>query len=182
MLAKWSKVTYLDFVETSSNEPDIKIIFAGGYHQDPYQFDGRGGTLAHAFYPLDNKGKTSHSPYLETSMIASSLIHTRSNPQQEWNITRAKSLSTVLSHMPNRNFVVATLTLATDYCCFHKSAFTIFFLWDISHASAARSSVFRTQKSCIARAIPNTYEQSLMQKRVHVQIDDLAPISSGHGL
>jgi len=56
VLAKWSKVTYLDFVETSSNEPDIKIIFAGGYHQDPYQFDGRGGTLAHAFYPLDNKG------------------------------------------------------------------------------------------------------------------------------
>ena len=56
VLEKWSKVTNLDFVETSSDDADIRITFASGYHQDPYQFDGRGGTLAHAFYPLDNKG------------------------------------------------------------------------------------------------------------------------------
>ena len=53
---KWSDVTNLNFKEITTGTPDIWVRFARGYHQDPYPFDGQGGTLAHAFYPMNNKG------------------------------------------------------------------------------------------------------------------------------
>ena len=54
---KWSDVTNLNFKEITTGTPDIWVRFVRGYHQDPYPFDGRGGTLAHAFYPMNNVGK-----------------------------------------------------------------------------------------------------------------------------
>jgi len=53
---KWQAVTNLDFHEIDSGEADIMVKFVSGYHQDPYPFDGRGGTIAHAFYPHTNRG------------------------------------------------------------------------------------------------------------------------------
>ena len=53
---KWQAVTNLDFYEISSGEADIMVSFESGYHQDPYPFDGNGGTIAHAFYPHTNQG------------------------------------------------------------------------------------------------------------------------------
>lgn len=50
----WSDVTNLKFHATSSSEQDradIKISFARSLHDDGYPFDGKGGTLAHAFFP-----------------------------------------------------------------------------------------------------------------------------------
>eukprot|EP00794_Sanderia_malayensis_P004809 gene4809-5439_t len=55
-LGKWMAVTNLDFVETTSDNADIRISFVRRRHGDPYEFDGRGGTLAHAFYPMNNEG------------------------------------------------------------------------------------------------------------------------------
>ena len=52
----WSKVAPLTFTETDDDNADIKIKFVAGYHADGYPFDGKGGTLAHAFYPHDNEG------------------------------------------------------------------------------------------------------------------------------
>ena len=58
---KWQAVTNLNFRKlhyASTTEADIEVKFINGrYHDDPYPFDGRGGTLAHAFYPHNNEGK-----------------------------------------------------------------------------------------------------------------------------
>ena len=50
----WSDHTNINFKETSTSEPDIWVKFVTRYHEDPYSFDGLGGTLAHAFYPHNN--------------------------------------------------------------------------------------------------------------------------------
>ncbi|XP_052468079.1 matrix metalloproteinase-25-like [Carassius gibelio] len=53
-LKAWSDVTNLEFRATSSNKQDkadIKISFGRMNHEDGYPFDGKGGTLAHAFFP-----------------------------------------------------------------------------------------------------------------------------------
>ena len=47
----WSDVTPLDFVQVYGEGADIDIRFAPTLHGDGFDFDGRGGTLAHAFYP-----------------------------------------------------------------------------------------------------------------------------------
>jgi len=54
--AIWNSKTNMAFREISSGTPDIWVRFETYSHGDPYSFDGQGGTLAHAFYPHNNKG------------------------------------------------------------------------------------------------------------------------------
>ena len=56
----WSDVTNLDFIEMRDSDtrtPDIWVKFVRYSHEDPYPFDGEGGTLAHAFYPHNQRGE-----------------------------------------------------------------------------------------------------------------------------
>ncbi|NXG02563.1 MMP7 protein, partial [Sakesphorus luctuosus] len=59
-LMVWSDVTPLQFRRVYSGPADIEIIFARRGHGDAYPFDGRGGTLAHAFAPGEGIGGDTH--------------------------------------------------------------------------------------------------------------------------
>ncbi|XP_035389160.1 matrix metalloproteinase-25 [Electrophorus electricus] len=50
-LKVWSDTTNLQFHAGLQNEADILISFSRSFHDDGYPFDGKGGTLAHAFFP-----------------------------------------------------------------------------------------------------------------------------------
>ena len=47
----WSKVTPMTFTRKTSGTVDIDIRFANSWHGDNNPFDGKGQTLAHAFFP-----------------------------------------------------------------------------------------------------------------------------------
>ena len=51
-LSLWERETNLKFVRSSSGKVHIEIRFEKGRHGDEDDFDGRGGTLAHAFFPI----------------------------------------------------------------------------------------------------------------------------------
>lgn len=47
----------IQFVEKRWGEVDVSIKFVTGYHDYcTMAFDGRGGDIAHAFYPYENEG------------------------------------------------------------------------------------------------------------------------------
>lgn len=48
----WSEVTNLKFEKIFSGDAHIEIRFEEGNHGDDDPFDGEGGTLAHAFFPI----------------------------------------------------------------------------------------------------------------------------------
>ncbi|NWT35444.1 MMP3 protein, partial [Cardinalis cardinalis] len=59
-LMVWSDVTPLTFRKVDTGRADIEIRFARREHGDGSPFDGRGGTLAHAFAPGDGIGGDAH--------------------------------------------------------------------------------------------------------------------------
>ncbi|XP_077197648.1 macrophage metalloelastase-like isoform X2 [Paroedura picta] len=56
----WAAVTPLRFQEVTNETADIEIWFSVGEHGDFNKFDGRGGTLAHAFSAGPNLGGDCH--------------------------------------------------------------------------------------------------------------------------
>jgi len=69
-LKKWSDKANINFVElppTPDGPPvgssQIRVRFETGNHGDGFPFDGPSGTLAHAFFPLNNAGKVISTKY-----------------------------------------------------------------------------------------------------------------------
>ncbi|XP_071945158.1 stromelysin-1-like [Antedon mediterranea] len=56
----WSDVTNLNFRKVSAGNCDIIVLFAKEEHGDGHSFDGRGGTLAHAYFPGPGIGGDAH--------------------------------------------------------------------------------------------------------------------------
>ncbi|NXO26866.1 MMP7 protein, partial [Cisticola juncidis] len=59
-LMVWSDVTPLRFRRVFLGRADIEIRFARREHGDGFPFDGKGGTLAHAFPPGEGRGGDAH--------------------------------------------------------------------------------------------------------------------------
>ncbi|KAL4697138.1 hypothetical protein H8959_002836 [Pygathrix nigripes] len=56
----WSNVTPLKFSRINTGVADILVVFARGAHGDFHAFDGKGGTIAHAFGPGSGIGGDAH--------------------------------------------------------------------------------------------------------------------------
>ena len=52
MVQVWARVTDLTFEQRRAGPVHIEVKFADAEHGDGDPFDGRGGTLAHAFFPV----------------------------------------------------------------------------------------------------------------------------------
>ena len=73
----WQSAAGIDIRECDQcSEADILISFVQRRHVDRYPFDGQGGTLAHAFYPLSNKGNN-HSRLMTRRFFGSQGLETR---------------------------------------------------------------------------------------------------------
>jgi len=79
----WSSASPLTITETQqSNEANIYLQYATRHHGDNFPFDGKGGVLAHAFYPdhgdlagqvhFDDAEQWSHKSHTGTSMSVTS--------------------------------------------------------------------------------------------------------------
>jgi len=57
----WAKQSKLKFKKMKPNKPcNIKICFCQKIHNKGFDFDEKGGTLAHGFYPGENLGGDLH--------------------------------------------------------------------------------------------------------------------------
>ncbi|KAM4545909.1 uncharacterized protein PAE49_018371 [Odontesthes bonariensis] len=75
-LLVWAKVTPLTFTRINSGTADIMISFGRLSHGDYYPFDGRDGTLAHAFSPSSGIGGDAHFDDDETFTFRSNRGYT----------------------------------------------------------------------------------------------------------
>ena len=86
------------------------------------------------------------SPCPETRAIASVRVHTCRIPIMSEKSPVPTSLSTVQSHMPNRNFFVPTATLVTVMFSFHGSGLSCFILMrHLARFSNKKLSILDTQ-------------------------------------
>ena len=94
----WAQVVPLTFTETNDDNADILIKFISGYHGDGYPFDGEGGTLAHAFYPHDNKGISGDAHFDEHETFT---LRTNTGVNLFWVAVHEFGHSLGLSHSQN---------------------------------------------------------------------------------
>lgn len=99
----WAKVVPLTFTETADDNADIKIKFTSGYHGDGYPFDGKSGTLAHAFYPHNNKGLSGDAHFDEDETFT---IRTNSGVNLLWVAVHEFGHSLGLSHSQTNDAIM----------------------------------------------------------------------------
>lgn len=84
-LSVWTEYTDLTFTQKRSGKVHIDISFLKGEHGDGDPFDGSGGTLAHAFFPVfggdahfdDAENWTKGSFRGESALLTHSLLYQR---------------------------------------------------------------------------------------------------------
>ena len=65
----WESSSGLTIREVYFGNADILISFVRQRHGDDFPFDREGGTLAHAFYPLSNRGRSLDSCPQRTQLV-----------------------------------------------------------------------------------------------------------------
>lgn len=75
--AQWADIVPLIFREVDAGSADIRIQFGTGDHGDGSPFDGKGSTLAHAFFPPPNAGDLAGDIHYDDSETWGTHVHTQ---------------------------------------------------------------------------------------------------------
>ena len=157
-LDKWKSVTNIDFIELRDqpdDSADIRVRFGTLKHEGcQYPFDGKGNTLAHAFFPLSNTGLSGDVHYDDNEIFTVQTNAPRGHMKLLWITVHELGHSLGLSHSNKKGAIMFPYYQHVDGDDFNLTDDDILGIQDIYDAKVTPSEVPTSPTT--TRSMPTT--------------------------